>query len=372
MNKRKFTTALVGLSLALPLGVAFGQSGTSSSPTSPSSGSRTEGQSTSPSSGATARPSDRTTAASSSTATAQFRRTSKDRVEQQFTAKDLLDKAVYDSQGERIGEIVDIDLGARFASNLSQTMNQGSRAGATGATGSSTRSSTSSTDTGASASGSVSTPAGSAGGSVGAGVSGATGSSTMSSMAGQADPGVFVSVGSVMGIGGDLVRVPIASLSYDAQEERFTLAARKAEITAIAERDEDSAVASTGSAGMSGRSSTGSASGSGATASGGYAGTSGSRAGTSATDDRRTGSTSSTTSAKEQFSDDAQKIKDALRSDSSLSSVATGITVTASGSDLVISGTVQNQQQKDRVISLAKQHTEKNVRDQLQISQQNR
>lgn len=53
-------------------------------------------------------------------------------------------------------------------------------------------------------------------------------------------PAAIISAGGLMGIGGDLIRVPLSQLRYDATEDRVTLDVSRDQISRIKNSDSDS------------------------------------------------------------------------------------------------------------------------------------
>jgi|GEM_PF-3381455 PRC-barrel domain. len=172
---------------------------------------------------------------SASTGASSLQRVTRDSLDQQLTAKALIGKNVHDSAGEKIGEVQDIvldssrlpELASAFV-NRENNRNTAS-AGATGARG---------TDTYA---------AGAAGDGASTSATRTSRDSQLSDLGNQArsmvqgaissGPAAIVSSGGVMGIGGDLIRVPLSQLRYDAAEDRVTLDVSREQISRITETD---------------------------------------------------------------------------------------------------------------------------------------
>lgn len=183
--------------------------------------------------------------ASGSVGAGSLQRVTKDSLEQQLTAKSLIGKDVHDSSGEKIGEVEDIVLDSSQLPQLASAfMNRDSDA--TRASGSATRAGT----TGSTGARSTDTYAAGAAGD-GASATGARrdASSTLSDMSSQArsaisgamsgGPAAIVSAGGLMGIGQDLIRVPLSQLRYDANEDRVTLNVSRDQISSITNPDAD-------------------------------------------------------------------------------------------------------------------------------------
>lgn len=293
--------------------------------------------------------------------TSGIARVTKDEVKSRLTAKDLIGAAVYDSAGERIGDIADIDLRGTLPSALASSFASGNAmssdtmgasgsqqsAGSVGdqsASGSLQSTGSQSTATG-NATGSGSTMQRSSGaqspGSSGsqrsyAQSSGTTGSSSAwesTASAGQAT--IYVSVGGLWGIGDDLVGVSASQLSYNSSNQRFELSASKADVVALAEQH-------AGSGSLASTSRTGSS-------------------------DNAMRSGSSTTAGKQSFNDEAARLQNALATDPAISSFASAVSVMANGEDLELHGTVENKDQQKQILEAARRATSRNVKDKLNV-----
>lgn len=152
-------------------------------------------------------------------------------VDRQFTAKQLIGKDVYDNRGKKIGEVKDVILDStgaqqlasaltsRVATRAPESSSTASGAGTTGSTGSAA--STRSSDTADS------------------GMSGATGSgSAIARSSGLASfpgtttgPAAIVSFGGFMGVGNNLLQVPLSQLRYDAGRDHLTLNVTETELS---------------------------------------------------------------------------------------------------------------------------------------------
>jgi hypothetical protein len=249
-------------------------------------------------------------------------RVSKSAVKHQFTAKDLIGAAVYDRAGEKIGDITDLAYGGAFPASLSNAYNLNRNEpdakdatrmpGASTAPGSYTPTTPSPSTTDRSST--------------------RSGPDRMSStapmtntMASASDVRVFISVGGLWGIGDDLVSVRASELSFNAAEDRFELAASKADVVALAEQDEAPGYAS----------------------------------GSSPTDATRAG--------KQQFADEAAKVRNALEVDTLTSSYAYKVTVTSDGDDIQLRGTVDTEEQHQQILKTARAATTNDVEDENQV-----
>jgi hypothetical protein len=194
------------LAIALPC-FAFAQSGTSSS--SASSQRDATGASSSYSAGADAK--------------VGMQRVSEEQLENQLTAKALIGTDVHSASGEKIGEVVDVVLApslSAHAASASAAAGSASTYPSTGVTGSTNRSVT----------------------------AGAPDhSDDKSSMAGiqRMQPAVIVSTGGMMGVGNDLVRVPISRISYNADDKEIRLNVSETEWKALRDTRATGGVTST-------------------------------------------------------------------------------------------------------------------------------
>lgn len=282
MNQSLRNLAFAALAAALPL-VVSAQSSTSGSSTGTSqsgssqsgatqsgtrqadtnrtgtrdSGTRDSTTSTTPSSSASW-----SSTAGSSSAQGSIARIKSDAIDRQFTATDLIGKEVYDNGGEKVGEVKDVVLGSAAGSHLAMAFASGkddrstSQTGATGSTYGSTSGSTSS-DVSTRSTGSTSTgtrTAGTASTGTRSTTSGTMddigsamkdmGSKAHAAMSGlTAEPAAIVSVGGFMGMGDNLIRVPLSQLNYDSSNERLTIAMSQNEISSLAEPSESGAAA---------------------------------------------------------------------------------------------------------------------------------
>lgn len=170
-------------------------------------------------------------------------------LENQFTAKDLIGKELYDRQGKRIGEIKDIVLASssnpQLASNLSTKAGMHSSYTAdTSATGTGTKRTATGSVGGATATGSVTTSES------GVAVSGTTGRKGTADLSGTArdlsrgaealmgagsEDAVVVSFGGFLGAGNSLLRVPLSQLSYDASNKHITISMAESELSSLPE-----------------------------------------------------------------------------------------------------------------------------------------
>ncbi len=173
-----------------------------------------------------------------STGTAEFRRISKDALKGQTTAKDVIGQVVYGSDGEKLGDISDLTVSSDFeAARMAQ---------AAASADSVAPLSYGSDDTSASTLRSTSSnqPLNTTGSTAGGAVDAATSSldraaddtwASAKSMVGLDEPHAIISVGGIMGVGDNLVAVPVSALQFDSAEDRYTLNVTKGEFASIAE-----------------------------------------------------------------------------------------------------------------------------------------
>lgn len=199
---------------------------------------------------------------SSQSGAANMRRINQEKLDQQFTAKDLIGATVYDSAGERIGSIAD------FSSDSLSTRFQNRSAGGSPA-------------------------------------------SAQDAMA-LSGPTIYISVGGLLGIGDDIVAVPAQSVSFDAENERFTLDATKQDVETFAQAEP-------------------------------------------AEEDEY--------SAKQSFDSDISSIESALQQDERL----TDVSISRKDEKLVLKGSVQSQSDKQRAQSLAESQSDLEIDNKIEI-----
>jgi osmotically-inducible protein OsmY len=232
-------------------------------------------------------------------ANADISRVTKDSVKHRFTAKDLIGAAVYDPAGEKIGDVADIDLQGAVPGTLADAYNMAEMDGRTTAT-----------DT-------ASSDASRASGALSRAVSDAK------ARLGQAT--VFLSVGGLLGIGDDLVSIPVSELNYNAASDRFELARAKADIVALAENKGSDTYASDSSM------------------------------------------PAATRAGKQSFADEATRVKNALASDPQTSAFASKVTVTATDDALELRGMVDNKEQQKRLVEAARRATSLDIEDNIEV-----
>lgn len=264
-------------------------------------------------------------------------RVSEEEVKQQFTAKDLIGAEVYDRAGEKIGDISDVAFAGDFAPGLAgaYTMSRASQSDSMSdarSTGTPGRTPQTTAPSGTAAGSSL--PSSSAGTppptarSPGSPTSSSAPSSGLASLS--MEPRVYISVGGLWGIGDDLVSVSASQLSFDSAKDRFVLAANKAEVVALAENDQQS----------------------------GYAAGSAARPGAG-----------STAAGKQQFSDEAAKVQNALQSGAATRSFAHKVTVTSDGEDVELRGTVSSEEQHQQILQAARQATSSRIDDKIEVNE---
>ncbi|HWL16737.1 MAG TPA: PRC-barrel domain-containing protein [Opitutus sp.] len=224
------TLAVLAMAASLPLAVSA-QSSTGSSSTDTSSGRSSTGStsgSTYSSPSSTSSSSNRSTSSMDSmhssmsdmsSGAASIQTVSQSALDHQLTAKALIGKNVYDSQGKRIGEVKDVVLDSSRTPQLATAF--GNREGARDTSSTSGSMNTSRTSTGT-----ASTTADS-NATLGSSIDSAVGSLS-GAMSGGAS--VVISSGGFLGMGNDLIRVPLTQLNYDSSKDHFTLNVSQSEI----------------------------------------------------------------------------------------------------------------------------------------------
>jgi osmotically-inducible protein OsmY len=137
----------------------------------------------------------------------------------------------------------------------------------------------------------------------------------------------YISVGGLLGMGDSVVTVPTSDLNFDAAKDRFTLNVRKTDFVAIAKQEAPAYASSSQSPNPS------------------YAGPS-----------RPT-----------MTGDDASQVKAAIQKDQTVGSLASRISVSENDGAVVLTGRVDTQTQKDRIVTLARAATAKPVTDKITI-----
>lgn len=179
-----------------------------------------------------------------------IRRVTQDSLDRQLTAKGLIGKDVYDSQGEKIGEVEDVVLDTSRAPQLATAFSSrqadgsslssgasasGSTAGVTGSSvPGSTYAGTTSDRPATSTNGSPSSDSLRSATSELASAADRLGSAMQSSMEGAA---AIISSGGLFSRN-ELVRVPLSQLNYDARNDRITLAVSRSEFSSLSEPSE--------------------------------------------------------------------------------------------------------------------------------------
>jgi osmotically-inducible protein OsmY len=241
-------------------------------------------------------------------------RVTQEELKQDLTAKDFIGKSIYDSAGEKLGEILDLHLSIRLAGDAAREMSRNDRTSGSSSSGSTTTSGSSSTSR--STTGSAASTA-----------------ADMADRAGNAmrhmENVAYVSVGGLLGMGNDVVTVPTSSLQFDAEKDRFTLNVRKADFVAIAKQEAPAYASSQG------------------------------------TNPSYAGPMHPNTSS---AADDAvSMIRSAIQRDSTVGNLASRINISENDGAIVLSGRVDSQTQKDRLVTLARAATSKPVTDKLTV-----
>jgi hypothetical protein len=246
---------------------------------------------------------------------ADIKRVDRDKLDSKLTAKELIGKEVVDMNGERLGSIHDI--------GLAQVLPNEFRA--------------------------VETATDSASG--------------LSAMPNNNSINLYVAVGGIMGLGADIVSVPADRFGFDRENDRLTLDIPEDQFSAIADDDQDrTGFASADLTSGTDATTPGYASGAGATS-----WTAGSTATEmSATRDGVTGTRTDVASTGTH--EDVRKIERALNDDNDLEDVASQVVVAQSGDAILLSGAVNEESQKERIVELARENTDLEVRDYLRVS----
>ncbi len=180
---------------------------------------------------------------SSSSGHANIQRVTKDSIDRQLTAKALIGKNVYDSQGEKLGEVEDVVLdgsGARqLATAFSSRQADGDRARATSDSIATTPATGLPGNTYPAAGAERSTTAGSTARSEARGAmtdlanaANDVGASMQTALGGGA--AAIISSGGLFSRN-ELVRVPLSQLNYDAGNDRITLNVSRSEFSSLTE-----------------------------------------------------------------------------------------------------------------------------------------
>jgi osmotically-inducible protein OsmY len=251
-----------------------------------------------PAFGQNSRPNTDTAAGAMKDAAGAVSRVTKDSVKHRFTAKDLIGAAVYDTAGEKIGDISDIDLSGAVPGTLASAFNMDQVADRADRDAQTTTPST--------AAGSSSRLA--------AGADSALKHAT-----------VFLSIGGMLGIGDDLVSVPVSKLNYNSASDRFELAMAKADVVALAEAKDQQTYATDSS------------------------------------------TPAATRAGKQSFADEATRVKSALAADPQTSAFAQKVTVMAAGESLEIRGIVDNKEQQKRIVDAARRATSLDIDDKIEV-----
>ena len=267
MNQKIRSLLAIAVAAGLPLAVAAqsGSSGSSAGSTSGSSTSgSTSGQSSTSRSGTSmsGNQNQHSTGSLSSSGAkhGSIQRVTKDSLDRQLTAKGLIGKDVYDRQGEKVGEVQDVVLDSSRApqlatafSNRQSTSGGMNNASATGGQRSMTASSSATGASGTAGTGSTyagtttdrpststsGSPSVDAMRSATAGLSDAAGQLGSALQSGMDGAAAIISSGGLFSRN-ELVRVPLSQLSYDAGEDRITIAISRNEFSSLSEPSDTS------------------------------------------------------------------------------------------------------------------------------------
>ena len=259
----------------------------------------------------------------------QIQRITQESLEQKVTAKDLIGSTVYDQNGDNIGDIADVSVKRLVPNKLTKALRQNQEGMA------STNSDwMTDNDQGQDSE-------------QGEGWGESKKDKMQSSMKGMMGSGatVFISVGGLFGIGDDIVAVPASKLSYNEEEDRFTINASKDQIVALAEQEaveydseqEDFAAWEQNE--------------------------------------------QEDFSARQEFDSDSQqsgtqseqgvnKVREALRNDSQLED-NTGIMVSTEQDQIVLRGVVSSEDAKNRAEEIAKKNSDKDVKNEIRVQKNN-
>lgn len=244
MNPEIRKLGIIAFAAALPL-TALAQSSsqpsssTSSTPSSSSSLDRSSSSTGSTSSNAASRPGNTSGGGSSSSLTSStpavsgssvgnIQRLNDQSLDRQFTAKDLIGKEVYDSGNKRVGEIKDVVLDSTQFQQLANAIR--SRESQTSAYGSAALNAGS--DTAASSPGVSSSDRNS--GHVSSTSSSAVGNtSTGTDYAMSSEPAAIVSSGGLLGVGNNLLRVPLSQLKFDPNSRHLMINVSEQQLSSL-------------------------------------------------------------------------------------------------------------------------------------------
>jgi hypothetical protein len=153
-------------------------------------------------------------------------------LDRQFTAKDLIGKEVYDNRDKRIGEIKDVVLDSTQFSQLASAI--GSRVAQTGTYGggsdSTASNGTSSSDRNSSRLSSDS-PKSVANTGASADATSVRQGSDFASMS--SEPAAIISHGGLLGVGNDLLSVPLSQLNFDQNKHHLTLNVSEQQLSSL-------------------------------------------------------------------------------------------------------------------------------------------
>lgn len=173
----------------------------------------------------------------SSAGIGSIQRISQNSLDRQFTAKDLIGKDVYDNRDKKVGEVKDVVLDASRAPELASAL--ATKSGHSGSVGSSSGVNASGSVGSGTASGSVGIGSASVNGSLNTGSRSGMSSSSqdMSSLGSTSEPSAVVSFGGFMGMGDNLIRVPLSQLRYNSGNQHITLNVSDTELTSLKNTD---------------------------------------------------------------------------------------------------------------------------------------
>ncbi len=175
-------------------------------------------------------------------------RTTEQQVDQQLTAKDLLGKDIYDSAGEEIGPVVDVILAGKASPSLKTALSDNDREASANYDSTNAIDPETGSATYAAADPNTANDIGDNEDEFGDEVS-ETARDLQNRMAGMManndEACAVVSYGGLMGIGNDLLIVPISALNYDRNSDQVTLNVNETELDAMIKAGASNTTAST-------------------------------------------------------------------------------------------------------------------------------
>ena len=219
MNRSRLNFIVAATSVAFPLGLLAESSSPTSTLSAPSTTHSSTTADAAQSSGSDVTPASDTIRQDAAGATggaaaalSSIRRVTQESLSQQFTAKALIGKDVYDSNGKKVGDVRDVVLDPSSNSMLATGLTQANSA---------PKSSGPSTSVPMSAVGASSTTSGSD-------VNSASNTSRTPS-----GPAAIVAIGSTLGMGGNLLQIPLSQLGYDSTHQHIRLNVAQSDLATL-------------------------------------------------------------------------------------------------------------------------------------------